>query len=285
MNTLRYRSQGEDVLLLEQILYGMGYMLKVSRYFGKDTDVAVRDFQRKNQLVVDGIVGVKTWSKLLAANPKVFEFNNKLLSEQDLIDFARNFSLELPLVKAVNEVESNGKGFLAEGRPRILFEGHVFWRELEKRGFQPKKLAVDAYGDVLYEKWTRKHYRGGIAEYERMEKAAKIADEPGVREAAYCSASWGAFQIMGFHFAKLGYSSVEEFVKRMNEHEREHLQAFGRFISSVSFSGRKLVEWLRDKNWDYFAHGYNGSGYRKNNYHLKLKSAYNKYSAENDAGL
>ncbi len=278
MRTLRYRSRGEEVNFLEQILNRMGYQLVVSNFFGKDTDAAVKDFQLKNNLVVDGIVGLKTWAKLVAADKDIFKVNDKFLSEKDLIDFANHLALELAAVKAVNEVESSGKGFLAEGRPRILFEGHVFWRELKKRNLDPKTLWTTDFENVLYEKWTRKYYKGGAAEYDRLEKAARISDLPGVKEAAYCSASWGAFQIMGFHYEKLGYNSIDNFVEQMNLHEREHLAAFGRFISYAGFSGKKLVEWLREKNWGNFANGYNGPGYRQNKYDMKLKTAYEKYS-------
>ncbi|XRG80045.1 peptidoglycan-binding protein [Rossellomorea sp. GAMAL-10_SWC] len=38
--------------------------VKVDGIFGTLTEKAVKEFQRKNDLVVDGIVGVKTWGKL-----------------------------------------------------------------------------------------------------------------------------------------------------------------------------------------------------------------------------
>lgn len=41
-----------------------GYSLPVTGYFGSQTDGAVRDFQRKNGLYVDGIVGRNTWRTL-----------------------------------------------------------------------------------------------------------------------------------------------------------------------------------------------------------------------------
>jgi hypothetical protein len=129
----------------------------------------------------------------------------------------------------------------------------------------------------LYEKWTKKYYRGGEGEYERMEKAANISSEPAAKEAAYCSASWGSFQIMGYNYKNLGYNSINEWVTAMNEHEREHLAAFGKFIEMKSISGKKLIDWLQEKNWAKFAEGYNGSGYKKNKYDEKLKAAYNKY--------
>lgn len=277
MNTIKLRSRGQEVHFLAEILKKQGYNVLVSNFFGTDIDAAVKDFQLKNSLVVDGVVGLKTWMKLFEKENQITNSNDKLLSEKDLFDFAGEYNLELAAVKAVNQIESSGKGFLAFGKPRILFEGHVFWSELKKRNIQPNNFLNSLSQDVLYEKWTKKYYRGGEGEYERMEKAASISALPGTKEAAYCSASWGAFQIMGYNYKNLGYNSIDSWVSAMNEHEREHLAAFGKFISMKSISGKKLIDWLREKNWDKFAEGYNGSGYKKNKYDEKLKAAYSKY--------
>jgi len=277
MNTIKIRSRGQEVHFLAEILKKQGYNVLVSNFFGSDIDAAVKDFQLKNSLVVDGVVGLKTWMKLIEKENQIIKSNDKLLSEKDLFDFAGEYNLELAAVKAVNQIESSGKGFLAFGKPRILFEGHVFWSELKKRNIQPNNFLNSLSQDVLYEKWTKKYYRGGEGEYERMEKAANISTLPGTKEAAYCSASWGAFQIMGYNYKNLGYNSIDSWVSAMNEHEREHLAAFGKFISMKSISGKKLIDWLREKNWDKFAEGYNGSGYKKNKYDEKLKTAYSKY--------
>lgn len=277
MNTIKYRSSGQEVHFLAEILGKLGYKVLVSNYFGTDIDAAVKDFQLKNNLVVDGVVGLKTWMKLIEKEKQPLESNGKLLSEKDLIDFAGLYGLELAAVKSVNQIESSGKGFLAFGKPRILFEGHVFWNELKKRNIQPNSFLNSLTQDVLYEKWTKKYYRGGEGEYERMEKAASISASPLAKEAAYCSASWGAFQIMGYNYKNLGYNTIDNWVSAMNDHEREHLAAFGKFISMKSISGKKLINWLQEKNWAKFAEGYNGSGYKENKYDEKLKAAYNKY--------
>ena len=278
MKTLRYKSRGEAVHLLEEVLVKLGYDVFVSNYFGTDTDSAVRDFQLKNNLVVDGAVGPKTWAKILEKEQQLVAFNDKFLAEQDLIDFATIHQLELAAVKAVNEVESRGKGFLVYGRPVILFEGHVFWKQLEKRNLNPTDFLEDRYKDVLYKKWARTHYKGGRGEYTRLEKAAGMSDLPEVHDAAYSAASWGAFQIMGYHATALGYANVDHFVSKMYEHEREHLKAFGKFLAATSFSGKKLMDWLREKNWEKFARAYNGPGYATNKYDIKLKNAYEKHS-------
>lgn len=272
MKTLKYRSTGEEVHLLAEILVSLGYEVYVSTYFGKDIDEAVKDFQKINSLVIDGLVGPKTWSKLIEVQNQITSFNDKFMSEQDLIDFSTKYHLELAAVKAVNEIESNGKGFLLDGRPRILFEGHIFWKELEKRGLSPNDFVNDRTKNVLYPSWSKKYYDGGKQEYDRLEKAAGMSDLDEVHDAAYASASYGAFQIMGFHFKSLGFPSVDSFVAYFYTHEKAHLEVFGKFCEA-----NNLTRHLRTKDWESFARGYNGSGYKQNKYDTKLLSAYNKY--------
>jgi len=60
----------------------------------------------------------------------------------------------------------------APGRPVILFEGHIFWRELKKQGLDPEKY-VAGNENILYPKWEKGHYYGGIREYERLERPGK----------------------------------------------------------------------------------------------------------------
>lgn len=274
MKTIRYQSRGSDVEALEEILKELGYNIEPNTYFDLETHEAVKDFQKQYQLVIDGIVGPKTWSKLFAArDSSLSDYHDKLLKELDLVAFAEKYELELAVVKAVNEVESRGAGFLKDGRPKILFEGHIFWRQLKKAGLDPQKFVNDYTQNVLYESWDKIHYEGNEKEYFRLEKAAGMSDLPEVHEAAYTSASWGSFQIMGFHFRSLGYSSVDHFVAGMYQKEAKHLDAFGRLLEV-----NNLIRPLKEKDWHKFARGYNGSGYMQNNYHTKLQEAFEKYS-------
>ncbi|MAO07517.1 MAG: hydrolase [Alteromonas sp.] len=272
MKTLKYKSRGNEVFTLEELLLEMGYEVYISNYFGKDTDAAVRDFQLKNDLVVDGIVGPKTWAKIYEQQQRVTFFNDKFLSEKDLQEFSKKYQLELATVKAVNEVESSGKGFLLDGRPRILFEGHIFWKQLQKKAIDPNELLSEKTDNILYPQWTKKYYEGGKQEYDRLEKAAGLSDNDHVHDAAYEAASYGSFQIMGFHWKSLGYPTIDSFVAHMYTHEKAHLDAFGKFCEA-----NHLLNHLRNKDWAAFAKGYNGSGYAKNKYDLKLAKAYHKY--------
>ncbi|MDR2077148.1 MAG: N-acetylmuramidase family protein [Desulfovibrio sp.] len=58
---------------------------------------------------------------------------SKKFTFDDIASAAATLGLEPCAVKAVVEVESGGSGFLPDGRVKILFEGHVFFRELSKR--------------------------------------------------------------------------------------------------------------------------------------------------------
>ncbi len=63
-STIRYGSSGDDVEKLQGKLKAAGYNLEVDGQFGSKTLAAVKDYQQKNGLTVDGIVGTNTWGSL-----------------------------------------------------------------------------------------------------------------------------------------------------------------------------------------------------------------------------
>ena len=68
LTVLKRGSKGDQVKAVQRMLYSMGYDLgasKVDGDFGGKTDTAIRAYQKKYGLTVDGIVGAKTWAKLL----------------------------------------------------------------------------------------------------------------------------------------------------------------------------------------------------------------------------
>jgi hypothetical protein len=112
-------------------------------------------------------------------------------------------------------------------------------------------------------------YKGGAAEHTRLDKAVAID-----RECALQSCSWGLFQIMGFHWKALGYSSVQAFVNAAYKSEASQLDMFVRFIKI----NPGMLAALRAKDWAKFAKLYNGPEYMKNNYHTKLALAYASFT-------
>lgn len=281
MKLLKINSRGDAVELLQELLKEYGYELAVNGIFDEATEQAVRSFQAQHGLVSDGIVYTKTWTKLINGVPiDMGRMEEKYLKESDIRDLAETLGVDVATVKAVNEVESRGRGFNADGNPKILFEGHVFWKELEKRGINPA-AHVSGNADILHKQWTKAHYKGGPAEYDRLNKAINLLpNNSKVAAAAYASASWGLFQIMGYHYEALGYGSVVEFVGDMQLSEGKQLEAFGKFLIK-----NNLVGYLRDKQWAEFARRYNGPEYAANQYDRKLKEAYARYAGTERDGV
>ena len=267
-------SNTNAVTQAQSMLSGLGYVLAVDGKFDKKTQAAVMAFQWENQLVVDGIIGEKTWKLLtLMGSHFLDQSSSRYLAESDLVAAAERLGVELAAVKAVNEVESAGTGFL-NNHPKILFERHVFWKQLIKHDADPAVLAVGNEG-ILQKKSGG--YKGGVREVDRLERAKAIHSD-----AALESASWGLFQIMGYHWKALGYDSADNFTQRMMKNEAEQLGAFVRYIEV-----NNLAKWLRLKpgqtslslkNFAEFAYRYNGPAYKRFKYHTKMLSAYQKHS-------
>lgn len=68
-SVIRLGSQGSDVILAQDCLDQRGNGCETDGIFGPGTEARVKEFQRKNHLVADGVVGPKTWSFLLAGKP------------------------------------------------------------------------------------------------------------------------------------------------------------------------------------------------------------------------
>ena len=67
-NQISYGSKGSDVTELQKLLNQNGYTLDEDGKFGPKTQAAVKDYQQKNNLAVDGIVGNNTWGALTKAS-------------------------------------------------------------------------------------------------------------------------------------------------------------------------------------------------------------------------
>ena len=131
MQYIKLRSRCSSVPFLQELLGKIGYASSPSDYLGVEIDTAVKVIQSKSQLVTEGPVSVRPWTLLFDKTKPDAGFGDMFLVEQNVIGFANNYQVELASIKAVNEVESSGNVFFIDGRPKILFGGHVFWKELE----------------------------------------------------------------------------------------------------------------------------------------------------------
>lgn len=266
MSILRQGDRGEAVRALQEQLNRFGADLRADGIFGPATHAAVKAFQRKQDLVVDGLAGEKTRAAL-DLDPDI---NHKILGQADIDKAARELGVDVPAVMAVNEVESRGRGFLPgpDGRPVILFERHIMRRRLIVRG-QNVHPAERSHPDLVNA--TPGGYQGGAAEHDRLDRAKVLH-----RDAALESASWGLFQIMGFHWQRLGYASVIAMTQQMARSEGQQLQAFVRFVRS----DKALHKALREHDWRAFARRYNGPAFERNRYDERMAEAHARYTAE-----
>ena len=191
----------------------------------------------------------------------------KTLTNEQIKDLAKKHGIEYAGLKAVVEVEASGKGFIGDV-PKILYEPHIMYRLLTKKNYITiRNNLMKAHPNLCYPRWGTYKYGAESIQHSRLEIASQFN-----RDTALESCSWGLGQVMGFHWKSLGYESLQAFINDMYESEAKQLEAMIRFIK---VNGLLLA--LKNKDWVKFARGYNGSGYAKNKYHIKLANAYAKY--------
>lgn len=184
----------------------------------------------------------------------------KRLDDIDLPKLGYRLGVGEDEIHAFLDVETRGSGFDALGRPIILFEPHVFYRNLA--GALRDRAVKEG---LAYKNWGAKPYPKDS--YPRLRAAADI-DET----AALKAASWGLAQVLGENHKAAGFATVQDMVRAMMADEEMQLEAAVNFILT-----NKLDDELRRHDWAGFALGYNGKGYRQNRYDTKLAEAFAKW--------
>lgn len=164
-------------------------------------------------------------------------------------------------IHAVLDVEAAGSGFDRSGRLKMLFEPHVFYRNL--KGDRQERAVREG---LAYAAWRPGHYPADS--YPRLMRAMAI-DET----AALKACSWGLGQILGENHKAAGYDTPQAMVASFCKDEANQLEAIVRFIKS-----KKLDDDLRRHDWRGFARGYNGAQYERHGYHVKLANAYARWA-------
>jgi N-acetylmuramidase/Putative peptidoglycan binding domain len=182
------------------------------------------------------------------------------LSEEGLGAVSNVTGLAIPEIWTVVSVETSGCGFLADRRPKILFERHKFHRLTAGR--------FDADDPDISQPTAGGYGQGGAHQYQRLAAAIQLD-----RDAALQSASWGIGQVMGENFKAAGFAHVEDMVTAMVTSEDSQLLAVAKFMAA-----NDMVEPLRNRDWAGFARRYNGPGYAANNYDGHLQHFYQRYA-------
>ncbi|MEO4001609.1 N-acetylmuramidase domain-containing protein [Mesorhizobium sp. CAU 1732] len=179
---------------------------------------------------------------------------------------AREIGIETAALAAVAHIESGLRTHAMIGgrvEPLIRFEGHYFDRRLtgtKRDRARAEGLASPTAGAIA-------NPASQASRWKLLERAAAID-----RAAAYESVSWGIGQVMGAHWAWLGFATVEALVAQARSGVGGQLRLMTRYIVKAG-----LADALRNRDWASFARGYNGPGYRRNEYDTKLARAYARY--------
>lgn len=188
-----------------------------------------------------------------------------MLTETQYQAAAKALGVNVAAIKAFATVESSGNGFQVDGQVKILFERHWFYKLLRSgKGQQFADQIVGKYPDICnpspggYGKYSEQH--------DRLERAAAID-----RQCALQAASWGAFQIMGYHWKTCGYESLQAFINDMYT-DAGQLNALIGFLKA----NPAIIKAMNAKSWETVAKLYNGPA--QQGYDIRLKNAFYKYS-------
>jgi hypothetical protein len=181
------------------------------------------------------------------------------LTEADFAEAAGRLGCDVAAIRAVRRVEASANPFVS-GKPTILFEPHRFSRATGHR--------FDASHPALSSRtWNRRLYPATQAGRWAQLLGAAALDI----DAAFASASYGAFQILGENFAVCGARDAFAFAWQEAQTEADQLAHFCAFVEGTGLAGA-----LRRHDWAKFARGYNGTAYRENRYDERLAAAHRK---------
>ena len=171
-NNLKIGSSGDDVLELQKKLNatGYGYNLDEDGIFGNNTLSAVKDYQQRSGLTVDGIVGTNTWGALTKnattdttttapEETKAPSFEYDAYEKSDVVKQAEALLQQQPANKP-GEYQSAWQTQLNETLDKIL---------------NREKFSYDLNGDALYQQYKDQYTtQGKMAMMDTMGQAAAL---------------------------------------------------------------------------------------------------------------
>jgi hypothetical protein len=197
----------------------------------------------------DGAWGPASKAALVAA---LSNKNAPAATADDIARIAGRLGASAAQLRAVAAVESSGGGFDLQGRPKILFERHLFHRKTGGK-FSPAPYSQPSGGGYSESSWDK--------------LTAACGKDP---DAALGACSWGKFQVLGLHWAKLGYASPWELAHSLVTGEAAHYDLFARYIETFGLRDALRKVSANPADCRDFAAGYNGPAYKKFSYDTRI---------------
>ena len=176
---------------------------------------------------------------------------------------ANTAGVEAAALLAIVDVESQtGCGFLPDKRPVILFERHVFSREMNRRS--------DRDAPDISNRVPGGYGAGGAHQYDRLAKAMAIDELSAVR-----ATSWGLGQIMGHNYATVGHMGEMAMIRAFCDSEDAQMMSIAMFVRT-----NRLRDPIRARDWAMVARVYNGKNYAMHDYDGRLDRAYLRHASQ-----
>lgn len=275
---LQKGSSGDDVKKWQEYLNDNGYNLSVDGDFGDLTYNATVDYQSKNGLSADGIVGEKTWTKagfqslnnpVSAPTATPFEYDDFTYDdykESDSVTQAGNKKTD-----AENAVNNYG-GF--------SYSNQASFDEIMNKILNREKFSYDLNGDALYQQYKDKYIQQGkMAMQDTMGQAAAMTGGYGNSYAA--TAGNQAYQAS---LENLNNIIPELYQMALDKYNQEGQDLYNQYGTLSDDRNTQYGIWSDGYNRlvadrDYYANAYDSErNYDYNQYADERNFAYGTYS-------
>lgn len=168
MTTLKYGSNSSDVTQLQSLLNAAGdYGLDTDGIFGSLTQAAVRDYQARNGLAIDGIVGTNTWNSLLSSSTSE-DTSDDYASDASGYTYSQSQSVTDAANALAEAQEAAPAGYEGQYTDQI--------QSLIDSILNRQDFSYDASSDPLYQQYSDMFQRQGqLAMMDTMGQAAALS--------------------------------------------------------------------------------------------------------------
>lgn len=169
-----YGSKGSDVTELQKLLNQNGYTLDTDGIYGSKTQAAVKDYQKKNNLAVDGIVGNNTWGALTKAPSNSGQASPSAPAQTETKAPTFEYGAYKPS-DTVSQAEALLQQQMAQkpGQYQSTWESQI--NDTIQQILNREKFSYDLNGDALYQQYRDQYVnQGKLAMMDTMGQAAAL---------------------------------------------------------------------------------------------------------------
>ena len=253
---LSYGSKGSDVKTLQELLNQNGYSLDVDGVFGSKTQAAVKDYQTKNNLAVDGIAGNETWGSLSGSKSSTGSTSQAGAADTGFSygDYAESDAVQQAYALLQQQLGNKPGAYTSQWEDQI--NGLI--DQITNRD----KFSYDLNGDALYQQYKDQYTQQG-----------KMAMMDTMGQAQAMTGGYGSS-----YAQSVGQQAYQGYLQKLNEVVPE---LYGMALDQYNQEGQDLLNQYSllasQEEQDY-------GRYRDDvsDYYAQLQQAYDQYNAERD---